>query len=170
MKKLHRRDRELFWIKELGNVAPYGCNNQVKGVGILTSPSCRKTNVFGLFNKKERRKRSHGRRHYNKKPPQQDLFVDLVDTVFERQGPHKIKTKLFALKLTELRSLQKVALESDNFNYESAEYRASGMILEIAQYRLFYPVRNNLSVESSKYLIIFHSCFYLFYGDVGFGY
>ena len=35
---LFRRDRELFWIKELGTSKPYGFNDQVKGVGTLSSP------------------------------------------------------------------------------------------------------------------------------------
>ena len=37
--RLHRRLPELHWIKELGTIAPYGCNDQIKGVGILYSPS-----------------------------------------------------------------------------------------------------------------------------------
>ena len=47
--RLHRRLRELF-----------GCNDQIKGVGTLSSPSCKDTNVLGIFNKQQRRKRSHG--------------------------------------------------------------------------------------------------------------
>ena len=39
-------------------------------VGTLSSTSCKKTNVYTLFNKHQRRKRSHGKRHYNKKAPQ----------------------------------------------------------------------------------------------------
>ena len=31
--RLHRRLRELHWIKELCTAAPYGCNDQIKGVG-----------------------------------------------------------------------------------------------------------------------------------------
>ena len=65
--RLHRRLRELHWIKELGTAAPYGCNDQIKVAGTLSSPSCKHTNVPGIFNKQQRRKRSHGHRHYNKK-------------------------------------------------------------------------------------------------------
>ena len=46
-----RRERELFWIKELGTAKPYGFNDQIKGVGTLTNTSCKKTNVYTLFNK-----------------------------------------------------------------------------------------------------------------------
>ena len=61
-----RRTRELFWIKELGTAKPYGFNDQIKGVGTLSSISCKKTNIYSLFNKQPRRKRSHRKRHYNK--------------------------------------------------------------------------------------------------------
>ena len=57
--RLHRRLRELHWIKELGTAAPYRCNDQIKGAGTLSSPSCKHTNVLGIFNKQQRRKRSH---------------------------------------------------------------------------------------------------------------
>ena len=32
----YRTDRELFWIKELGTAMPYGCNDNIKGVGNLS--------------------------------------------------------------------------------------------------------------------------------------
>ena len=54
-------------FRHLGTAAPYGCNDQIKGVGTLSSPSCKHTNVLGIFNKQQRRRRSHGHRHYNKK-------------------------------------------------------------------------------------------------------
>ena len=48
---LHRRLRELHWIKELGTAAPYSCNEQV---GAISSPSCKHTNVLGIFKKQQR--------------------------------------------------------------------------------------------------------------------
>jgi hypothetical protein len=36
----YRTDRELFWIKELGTAMPYGCNDNIKGVGNLSSLGC----------------------------------------------------------------------------------------------------------------------------------
>ena len=65
--RLHRRIRELHWIKKLGTAAPYGCNDQIKGVGTLSTPSCKHTNVLGIFSKQQRRKRSRRHRHYKKK-------------------------------------------------------------------------------------------------------
>ena len=66
--RLRRRLQELHWIKEIGTVALYmtAMTKYLKGVGTLSSPSCRSTNVLGIFNKQQRRKRSHGHRRYNK--------------------------------------------------------------------------------------------------------
>ena len=144
--RLHRGLRELYWIKELGTAAPYGCNDQIKEVGTLNSPSCKDTNVLGIFNKQQRRKRSHGHRNYNKKTPQIDsgidTFIDLIDSIDQPQGVHKIKTTLFSISLPKLRELQSLALESTNYDYESAEYNVAAIILDTAQYRLLRPVRS----------------------------
>ena len=72
-------------MKELGTAKPDGFNDQIKGVGILSSISCKKTNICSLFSKQPSRKRSHGKRHYNKRAPQPDVtistLVDLVDMI-----------------------------------------------------------------------------------------
>ena len=125
--RLHQRLRELHWIKKLGTAAPYGCDDKIKGVGTLSSPSCKYTNVLGIFNKQQWRKRSHGHQHYNKKTPQLDssidTFINLIDSIDQPQGVHKIKTTLFSISLPKLRELQSFALESTNNDYESAGYR-----------------------------------------------
>ena len=99
--RLHRRLRELHWIKELGTAAPYGCNDQIKGVSTFSSPSCKHTNVLGIFSKQQRRKRSHGHRHYNRKTPQLDssidTFINLIDSIDQPQGVYNIKTTLFSI-------------------------------------------------------------------------
>ena len=131
---LHRRLRELHWIKELGTAAPYGCNDQIKGVGTLSSPSCKHAHVLGIFNKQQQRKRSHRHWHYNKKAPQLDSSIDtlvnLIDSIDQPQGVHKIKTTLFSISLPKLHELQSLALESTNCDYESAEYRVTAIILD----------------------------------------
>ena len=152
-----RRTRELFWIRELGTAKPYGFNDQIKGVGTLSSISCKKTNIYSLFNKQPRRKRSHGKRHYNKRTPQPDAttstLVDLVDMIEKPEGVHNINTKLFSISVPQLRSLQKVALELTNFDYSSAEYRVIAIILDIANYRLFRPVRSDVPAEKPKHFM-----------------
>ena len=122
-----RRERELFWIKEFGTAKPYGFNDQIKGVGTLSSTSYKKTNVYMLFNKHQRRKRSHGTRHYNKKAPQpessKDVLITLIDMIDQPEVVHKIKTYLFSISLSQFSSLQEIALESANTDFSSAEYR-----------------------------------------------
>ena len=138
-------ERELFWIKELGTAKPYGFNHQIKGVGTLSSTSCKKTNVSTLFNKHQRWKRSHGKRHYNEKAPQPesstDALITLIDMIDQPEGVHKIKTHLFSMSLPQPSSLQEVALESTNTDFSSAEYRMTSIILDVLHYRLFKPVK-----------------------------
>ena len=101
-----------------------------------------------------RRKRSHRKRHYNKRTPQPDVtmstLVDLVDMIEKPEGVHKIKTKLFSISFPQLRHLQELALESTNFDYSSAQYRVTAIILDIANYRLFRPVRNDVPADKPK--------------------
>ena len=92
--RLHQRLREWHWIKELGTAAPYGCNDQIKGAGTLSRPSCRSTNVLGIFIKQQRRKRSHGHRRYNKRTQLDssiDTYVNLIDSIDQPRGGHKLK-------------------------------------------------------------------------------
>ena len=152
-----RRTRELFWIKEPGTAKPYGFSDQIKGVGTLSSISCKKTNIYSLFNKQLRRKRSHGKRRYNKRAPQPDVtmstLVDLVDMIEKPEGVHKINTKLFSISFPQLRCLQELALESTNFDYSSAEYRVIAIILDIANFRLLRPVRSDVPAEKPKHFM-----------------
>ena len=156
--RLYRRLRELHWINELGTAVSYGCNDHKKGVGTLSSPSCKCTNVLGIFNKHQRRKGSHGHRLYNKKTPQLDssidTYVNLIDSIDQPQGVYKIKTTLFSVSHLQLRELQSLAQESTNYDYESAEYRVTAIILDTAQCRLFRPVRSDLlSTDAKTHLI-----------------
>ena len=149
-----RRTRELFSIEQLFKAKPYGFNDQIKRVGTLSSISCKKTNIYSLFNKQPRRKRSHGKRHYNKKAPQPDVtmstLVDLVDMIEKPEGVHKINTKLFSISFPQLHCPQELALESTNFDYSCAEYRVTAIILDIASYRLFRPVRSDVPAKKPK--------------------
>ena len=55
-------------------------------------------------------------------------MVNLIDLIDQPQGVHKIKTTLFSISLPKLRELQSLALESTNYDYESAEYRVTAII------------------------------------------
>ena len=79
-----------------------------------------------------------------------DTFVNPIDSIDQPQGVHKIKTTLFSISLPKLRELQSLAQESTNYDYESAEYRVTAMILDTAQYRLFRPVLSDLLSTDAK--------------------
>ena len=80
-------------------------------------------------------------------------LVDLVDTFEKPEGVQKINTKLFSISFPQLRCLQEVALEPTNFDYSSAEYRVIAIILDIANFRLFRPVRSDVPAENPKHFM-----------------
>ena len=57
---------------------------------------------------------------------------------------------LFSISLPKLRELQSLALESTNYDYESAEDGVTSIILDTTQYRLFRPVRSDLLSTDAK--------------------
>ena len=69
------------------------------------------------------------------------------------EGVDKINTKLFSISFPQLCCLQELALESTNFNYASAEYRVTAIILDPANYRLFRPVRSGVPTERPKHFM-----------------
>ena len=75
-----RRTSELFWIKELGTAKPYGFNDQIKGIGTLSSISCKKTNIYSLFNKQPDEK-DHIEKGTTIKDVTMSTLVDLVDMI-----------------------------------------------------------------------------------------
>ena len=136
--RLHQRLREFHWTKELGTAAPYGCNDQIKGVGTRSSPSCKHTNVGAFLTNSNNEREAMDISITTKKLDSSiDTFINLIDLIDQPQGVHKIKTTLFSISLPKLCELQSLALESTNYDYESAEYRVTAMILDTDQYRLF---------------------------------
>ena len=75
-------------------------------------------------------------------------LVDLVDMNEKPEGVHKINTKLFSISFPQPRGLQELALESTNFDYSSA-----AITLDIANYRLFRPVRSDVPAEKPKHFM-----------------
>ena len=144
----YRREREEYWIKELGTASPYGCNDNVSSIGNLTSPLCSNVNVMNLFPSFNRKKRSHGTRHYTPPRNNQVLFTDLLDLVFKPLGIHHIRTKLFSLPLPSLNKLYNECLQSSFLDQSSREYKLNSIILDIANCRLFKPVNSSLSKDS----------------------
>ena len=56
----------------------------------------------------------------------------------------------FPYQFHSFHSLQELALESTNFDYSSDEYRVTAIVLDIANYRLFRPVRSDVPEEKPK--------------------
>ena len=80
-------------------------------------------------------------------------LVDLVDMTEKPDGVHKVNTKLFSISFPQPRGLQELALESTKFDYSFAEYRVTAIILDIANYRLFRPVRSDVAAEKPKHFM-----------------
>ena len=95
--------------------------------------------------------------HYTKRAFQPDvtmnILVDLVDMTEKPEGVHNINTKLFSISFPQLCSLKELALELTNFDCSSAKYRVTAIILDIAKYRLFTPVRSDVPAEKPKHFM-----------------
>jgi hypothetical protein len=81
------------------------CNDNIKGVGNLSSPGCSEINVMSIFNTIPRTKRSHGHKriqHPNVKKSSkprtlQGTFNDLLSNIQKPLGIHHIRTILCSL-------------------------------------------------------------------------
>ena len=69
------------------------------------------------------------------------------------EGVHEINTKLFSISFPQVCGLQELALESTNFDYSSAEYKVTAIILGNANYRPFRPVRSDVPAENPKHFM-----------------
>ena len=165
LSKPYRTDRELFWIKELGTAMPYGCNDNIKGIGNLSSPGNSDINVMKLFNTYPRQKRSHGKRPQkprSKDPPDpnnslslKDRYTNLLSSLQQPLGVHYIRTNLFSLPVTLLKDLRDFALDEGGADPFSTKYRLSSIISDVAQFRLFKPVKSEpLHNDDRKFIHI----------------
>ena len=145
-----RRNREEFWIKNLNTAAPYGCNDNISTIGNLTSPGCQSVNVTSLFNRPQRRPRSHGIRKYNRPEIHSFSFDDLVPFLNEPLGLHYIRTKLYSVPLRKLHEIYEYTKDLTYTDTRSPEYRLQGVILDISTFRLFQAVRSDKSEEKTN--------------------
>ena len=145
-----RRQREEYWIKELGCATPYGCNDKIDSLGNLSSPGCDSVNVLNLFNKSIRRPRSHGHRRYNSPTIHNVSFDSLLPLLQKPLGLHHIRTALFSIPRSSLHRLQQHCLLKTSTNQSSPEYRLSAIILDISHNVLFKPVRTGHSQQTEN--------------------
>ena len=95
------------------------CNDNIKGVGNLSSPGCSEINVMTIFNTIPITKRSHGHKriqHPNVKKSSkprtlQDTFNDLLSNIQKPLGIHHIRTILFSLPVNYLKDLRDFGLK-----------------------------------------------------------
>ena len=145
-----RRQKEDYWIRELGTATPYGCNDKIDGIGILSNPSSNSINVMNVFNNTPRRKRSHGHRHYTPPKFHDVSFNDLLPFIQKPLGIHHIRTKLYSLPRSKLHCLYNYCLNGVFTNCNSNHYKLSAIILDIAYHRLFSPVTTRHEVAESR--------------------
>ena len=94
-----------------------------------------------LFGRSQRRKRSHGHRYYNRPNFHADVaFYTLLPYIQQPLGLHHIRTKLYQLPVTKLRSLQKWLIQK-HILPNSPEYKLVAIILDVAKLRLYKPVQ-----------------------------
>ena len=161
-----RRQRELHWIRQLGTAMPYGCNDNIKDIGNLSSPRCSDVNVMGLFDSPVRRKRSHGHRHYHR--PQlitsssnsscHDKFIALLPYMQRPLGLHHIRTSLFSLSVSDLRRFRDYTLGLPLTDPNTKEYRLSSIIADIALCRLFKPVCTQPMTDENRHFMHLTFC------------
>ena len=105
-----------------------------------------------LFNTYPRQKRSHGKRqqkprHKDAPDPQtslslKDRYNNLLSSLQQPLGVHYIRTNLFSLPVTLLKDLRDFALDEGGVDPYSTKYRLSSIISDVAQFRLFKPVKS----------------------------
>lgn len=146
----YRLQREDFWIRELGTAIPYGCNDKIDGVGILSSPRCSTVNTLQLFNTSARRNRSHGHRKYIP-PAVHTVTIDsLLTSVHKPLGIHHIRTKLYSIPLSKLSLLFQDAKNTSVTDSRSVLYGLVAIIMDIANHRLFKPVSTTSNSEEKR--------------------
>ena len=84
---IRRLDRERFWMLELGTMYPYGLNDRLQHVGNVSQSYVRsRNNVFNLFNRHQRHKRSHGRRSNSRR--NSEITLDQLRNLYNGGRSH----------------------------------------------------------------------------------
>ena len=98
--------------------------------------------MIRLFGSSQRRKRSHGHRHYNRSNFYADVAFDILLLYIQQPfGLHHIRTKLYQLPATKLCSLQKEAVDIKTYVPNSPEYKLGAIIFDDFKFRLYKLVQ-----------------------------
>ena len=158
---MRRLDRERFWMLELGTMYPYGLNDRLQHVGKVSYSSVRsRNNVFIIFNRHQRRKRSHGHRSNSSRTS--EITLDLLRNLYNGgQGHSSLHRLLITLHSARLPNLHKLFNECDQLIVANQEQRFRSIVLDACCKRLFFPVRTgtNSTAKPLRHLIkvFFHN-------------
>ncbi len=144
-------EREDFWIRELCTVWPYGLNDNVKGVGNISSKYSDLSNTMSLFNTNTRSKRSHGhRKGYSSSNHQHVTFKYLTDLMSLADGLHRVRSVLYCVPLSFLKELaDKAFTEMRQSRIDEHLYL---IVSDIEHHRLYKPVSVH-STEQRRYFL-----------------
>ena len=142
---------------------PYGCNDNIKGVGKFVKSWMQRNQRDEPFNTIPRTKRSHGHKriqHPNVKKSSkprtlQDTFNDLLSNIQKPLGIHHIRTILFSLPVNYLKDLRDFGLDKGGVDPFSPKYRLSSIICDVASFRLFNQFDLNLFMITTENSSIF---------------
>jgi hypothetical protein len=144
-----RRQRENHWIRILGTVFPYGCNDNINNLGNLTSPLTNNVNLLGLFPNNKRRRCSNGHRSYNRPIIQDVTPKSLLPDVNKSLSSHYITLKVLYTVFEQVKA-------SPYLDFSTPEYRLNSMIMDVTHHRLFKPpqINDNPSETCRKFLTL----------------
>ena len=129
---------------ELGTMYPYGLNDRLQHVGNVSNSCVRsRNNVFNLFNRHQRRKRSHGRRSNSRR--NSEITLDQLRNLYNggqsHGGLHRLRTTLHSARLS---NLHKLFDECERLIVANQEQRFRSIVLDVCCKRLFFPVRTGI--------------------------
>ena len=123
---IRRLDRERFWMLELGTMYPYGLNDRLQHVGNVSHSYVRsRNNVFNLFNRHQRRKRSHGRRSNSRR--NSEITLD-HNGGQGHGGLHRLRATLHSARSP---NLHKLFHECEQLIVANQEQRFRSIILDV---------------------------------------
>ena len=143
-------ERELFWIKNLQTIYPFGLNDNILGFGNVSMLGSENASHFSSEN--SRRYRSHGHRkpYRLRKVPVYITFNDLCKIIITPNGTNKLRNTLFNMDLQRLTTLGNSLnfIDTNNISYD--DKRCYGIIKAI----VFHRTHQNSKLNNKNSKII----------------
>lgn len=151
-------DREMYWMKELKTIYPFGLNERVTGVGDI-SKQLNKVNVEGLSQHRKRRKRSHGHRKNTR--PQKDLNLDELMSLYKENDSlsvHRLRSATYGLPKGTARRLHNEVLALVYSRTKKYPKQVLLIIKDILDRKLYPPKPDVNQEKKRRFLpILFHN-------------